>query len=82
MYHDPMKTITLNVSEPVYRSFREYAREHDRTTSELIREAMEDYRNERMRSRQSLRGLQPLSLGKVLRPLKSTDDLMEEMNHA
>ena len=81
-YLSCMKTITINVSEPVYSSFREYAHEHDRTTSELIREAMEDYRNERMRSRQTLRGLHPLSLGKVLRPLKTTDDLMEEMTNA
>ncbi len=39
-----MKTITINVSEPVYRDFQEYARRNDRTTSELIREAMEEYR--------------------------------------
>ena len=77
-----MKTITLNVSEPVYRAFRNYARQHDRTASELIREAMEDYRNERLRPRQTLRSLRPLSLGKVFRPLKTTDDLMEEMSHA
>jgi predicted transcriptional regulator len=82
MYVDNMKTITVNVSEPVYREFQEYAREHDRTASELIREALANYREDRMRPRQTLRGLRPLSLGKVLRPLKTTDDLMEEMNHA
>ena len=36
-----MKTITVNVSEPVYRDFQRFARERDRTASELIREAME-----------------------------------------
>lgn len=81
MYYRCMKTITFNVSEPVYRTFQEYAREHDRTTSELIREAMAVYCDERMQSRQTLRNLSPLSLGKVLRPLKANDDLMEEMIH-
>jgi hypothetical protein len=36
-----MKTITLNVSEPVYAGFQRYAREKDRPTSELLREAHE-----------------------------------------
>jgi predicted transcriptional regulator len=77
-----MKTITLNVSQPVYEAFQEYAREHDRTASELIREALAIYRDERMRPRQSLRGLPALSLGKVLRPMQPGDDLLEEMQHA
>jgi Arc/MetJ-type ribon-helix-helix transcriptional regulator len=74
-----MKTITVNVSEPVYRAFQQYGHEHDRTASELIREALAAYRDDKMRPRHSLRGLQPLSLGKVLRPLQSGDDLLEEM---
>ena len=79
MYVVCMKTITVNVSEPVYRAFQTYAHDHDRTASELIREALAAYCEERMRPRQSLRGLHPLSLGKVLRPLRAGDDLMEEM---
>lgn len=43
-----MKTITVNVSEPVYLDFQEYARQQDRTTSERIREAMEEYRSLKM----------------------------------
>ncbi len=74
-----MKTITVNVSEPVYRAFQEHARHSDRTTSELIREAMALYRDQCIRSRQSLRDLQPMSLGKVLRPLSADDDLLAEM---
>ena len=74
-----MKTITINVSEPVYRDFKEHARVCDRTTSELIREAMEVYRNERIRPKRSLRDLQPLSLGFVKRPMTGDDDLLEEM---
>lgn len=76
-----MRTITINVSEPVYESFQEYAERHDRTTSELIREAMAVYCETRMQSRQSIRDLPPLSLGQVLQPLTPDDDLLEEMRH-
>lgn len=74
-----MKTITVNVSEPVYRDFQEYARQRDRTTSELIREAMEAYRDRHIRPRFSLKELEPLSLGNVLKPLGPEDDLLGEM---
>lgn len=74
-----MKTITLNVSEGVYADFREHARREDRTTSELVREAMALYRDQRIRPRSSLRRLGALSLGQVLRPLSPGDDILEEM---
>lgn len=74
-----MKTITINVSEPVYGDFREYARRQDRPTSELIREAMALYRDQRIRPSGSLRDLRPLSLGEVLRPVAADDDLLGEM---
>lgn len=74
-----MKTITVNVSESVYKDFQEHARVSDRKTSELIREAMELYREERIRPRRSLGELQPLLLGKVKRPLSGKDDLLAEM---
>ncbi len=73
-----MKTITINVSEPVYRDFQQYAKVQDRPTSELIREAMALFRDERIRPRRSLRELEPLSLGRVLAPLGG-DDLLAEM---
>lgn len=73
-----MKAITVNVSETVYREFQEHARASDRTTSELIREAMELYSSERIRARRSLRELRPLSLGRLKRPL-GEDDLLGEM---
>ena len=74
-----MKTITVNVSETVYQSFQDHARSVDRPTSELIREAMEMYQRERIRPKLSLRDLQPLSLGKVLKPLGPDVDLLGEM---
>lgn len=74
-----MKTITINVSEPVYESFRRAAQRNDRPTSELIREAMEVYGRERLRRSGDLRDFQPLSLGQVLKVLDRDDDLQSEM---
>ena len=74
-----MKAITVNVSEPLYVEFQEYAKRHDRTTAELIREAMEAYRQRWAERRGSLRDLVPLDLGEVKRPLDRDDDLLEEM---
>ena len=77
-----MKTITINVSEPVYRDFRTYASAHDRTASELIRDAMEDYRERKILPRTSLAGIHPASVGRVLKPWSSRDDLLGEMLNA
>ena len=74
-----MKAITVNVSEPLYVEFQEYAKRHDRTTAELIREAMEAYRQRWAERRGSLRDLAPLDLGEVKRPLERDDDLLGEM---
>jgi len=74
-----MKTITINVSEPVYEDFRQASRRLDRPTSELIREAMELYRGERLRPAGDLRDFQPRSVGRVLKPLSPADDLLSEM---
>ena len=74
-----MKTVTINVSEPVYNSFMQHAKANDRTASELIREAMERYRNEVLTPQKSILHLAPISLGKILAPLGADDDLLEEM---
>jgi predicted transcriptional regulator len=74
-----MKTITINVSEPVYRDFQEFARRHDRTASEIIREAMEDYRFRKIHQRTSLKDIRPVSVGRVLRPFTGTEDILEEL---
>ncbi|MFN2323038.1 MAG: ribbon-helix-helix protein, CopG family [Trueperaceae bacterium] len=74
-----MKTITINVSEPVYAEFRTAARAMGRPTSELIREAMEAYRRDHLVARRDLTAWSPASLGGVLRPLRRDDDLLDEM---
>lgn len=74
-----MKTISINISEPVYEDFIDHARRTDRTAAELIREAMEMFRNQRIRPRTSLSALKPLHLGKTLRHLPRHDDLLGDM---
>ena len=74
-----MKAITINVSEPVYNTFQEYAKLQDRTASELIREAMELYKTEKIDRKKSIRDVQPVSAGKVLIPLTERTDFLEEM---
>ena len=74
-----MKTITINVSEPVYAEFQAAARAAGRPTSELIREAMELYRSSRLRPQGSLADFQPRSVGRVLSDLDQNDDLLDEM---
>lgn len=74
-----MKTITINVSEPVYEDFRQASRRLDRPTSELIREAMELYRSERLRPAGDLRDFRPRSVGRVLKTLARDEGLLAEM---
>ncbi len=74
-----MKTITVNVSEPVYENFKEYAKRVDRKTSELIREAMELYQQTRIHRKTTLRDRHAASVGGPIFPLTSEDDLLEEM---
>jgi predicted CopG family antitoxin len=74
-----MKTITINVSEPVYEDFQQYARKTDRKASELIREAMELYREQHMRRRTSLKDRRPISVGGPIRPITAEDDVLEGM---
>ncbi len=77
-----MKTITINVSEPVYADFRHASKRLDRPTSELIREAMEQYRTAHLQPRGDLRSFRPRSLGAVLAPLHAGDELLAEMLQA
>ena len=72
-----MKTITINVSEPVYVDFQRFARENDRTTSELIREAMDQYRDKKIQRSSSIVQSQPAHVGDILKPWKCREDLLE-----
>ena len=73
------KTITVNVSEPVYEEFRQYARKTERKASELIREAMEVYRQQHMGRRTSLRDRRPISVGGAIQAITAEDDILGGM---
>ena len=74
-----MKTITINVSEPVYRDFQRHAKLQDKLTEELIHQAMEEFRKQHIHPQTTLRDLRPSSVGRPLAPLRNTDDLLKEM---
>jgi Arc/MetJ-type ribon-helix-helix transcriptional regulator len=74
-----MKTITVNVSEPVYEDFQMFARKVDRKASELIREAMELYRQQYIHRSTSLKDRRPANVGGKIRPITQDDDLLGEM---
>ena len=75
-----MSTITIDVSDHVYRDFEDYAKRVDRTAPELIREAIELYREQRMMpKRLSLMEMPSFSVGEILKPLGPDDDLLGEM---
>jgi hypothetical protein len=74
-----MKTITINVSEPVYAEYRRAAAAMGRPTSELIREAMEAYRHSILTPRHDLSGFTQVSLGVTLKALEVEDDLLDDM---
>lgn len=74
-----MKTITINVSEPVYADFKRYAAQRDRPTSELIRESMEVYREMKIRPRRSLRDIRPASVGEVTQPWSGRANLVDDL---
>jgi hypothetical protein len=74
-----MKTITVNVSEPVYEEFLAFAGKTDRKASELIREAMELYRQLHIQRRTSLWDRRPTSVGGPIQAITGEDDLLEEM---
>lgn len=74
-----MRTITINVSDPVYQDFRAFARKRDRKASELIREAMEMYRQAHIQRRTSLRDRRPASVGGQIQPITGADDILGDM---
>lgn len=74
-----MKTITVNVSDPIYRDFSIYAKQVGNTASELIRRAMEDYHQRYILRKTTLRNRCPSSVGGPVQPIGRDEDLLGEM---
>ena len=74
-----MKAVTVHLDDPVYREFQKVARKTRRSTSELIREAMESYRRTLVKKQSSLAEAGPAaSVGKILTPWVGREDLLED----
>ena len=74
-----MKTITVNVSDPIYRDFTVYAKQVGNSASELIRRAMEDYHQRFILRKTTLRNRRPASVGGTVQPIGQEVDLLGEM---
>jgi predicted transcriptional regulator len=74
-----MKAVTIHLDDPVYREFQKMARKTKRSTSELIREAMETYRRTFVKKQASLAEACPAaSVGQILTPWSGREDLLED----
>jgi len=70
-----MKVVTIHVEEPVYRDFQKLARRAKRSTSDLIREAMENFRRSCKTPRTPLwQATEPASVGHILVPWAGRQD--------
>lgn len=73
-----MKVVTLHVDDQVYKNYQRMARRTKRSTSELIREAMENHQSKL--GKKSLRLFQvgaPASVGKISAPWSGREPLLE-----
>jgi predicted transcriptional regulator len=74
-----MKAVTVHLDDPVYREFQKVARKTNRSTSELIRDAMETYRRTFVKKQTSLAEACPAaSVGQILTPWTGREDLLED----
>jgi hypothetical protein len=74
-----MKTISLSVSEDDYEAFRRASSAQNRSIAQLIREAMELYRAEKLEARTPLHEI-PVLLGhRPLGSVPSRDEIYDEI---
>lgn len=76
-----MKTITVNVSDPIYRDFSVHAKQVGSSAAGLIRRAMEDYHQRFIVRPSTLRNRRPASAGGVVMPVEPEEDLLGEMRN-
>jgi len=73
-----MRAVTIHVDEPVYRDFQRLSRRAKRSTSDLIREAMENYRQKFSPVRIPLwQAAEPASVGKIKLPWLGREELAD-----
>jgi len=80
-----MTTITIQLPEAVVDDLQEYAKRTSRDADDVIREALENYRNQKsqlqessVKKTHSLLDHEPLDLGEILKPWSSRAELLED----
>ena len=72
-----MKVVTIHLDESVYQDFQKLAKRTKRSTSDLIREAMEQYKKQVLKNRRPIFETSvPASVGQVLQPWKGRGELV------
>ena len=74
-----MKTISVAVSESDYEAFRRAAQAQHRPIAQLIREAMENYRKDKLEQRAPLSDLPVLAGHSPLGPLPKRSTIYDEI---
>jgi hypothetical protein len=73
-----MKAVTIHLEETVYSEFQMLARKSKRSASELIREAMDLYRQKVKKNTCSLIDSPPAaSIGSVLQPWSNRSEMLD-----
>ncbi|MFZ4774694.1 MAG: ribbon-helix-helix protein, CopG family [Terrimicrobiaceae bacterium] len=73
-----MKAVTIHVEELVYRDFQKLARRTKRSTSELIREAMDNFRRSSGKPKTPLwQATKPASVGHIKIPWTGRENLAD-----
>ena len=75
-----MKSITVELTDPEFDFIQAYARQTQRQPQEVFREAVRKFFVSNPREKtQSLRDIKPVSVGTLLVPLNSREDLVGDM---
>lgn len=74
-----MKTVTIDIADPIYELFAEQARQSNRQPSELISEALGRYleHGERTNSSHSVLDIKSFPLGPPVRPWTTRAEMLE-----
>jgi Arc/MetJ-type ribon-helix-helix transcriptional regulator len=73
-----MKAVTIHLEESVYSDFQTLARKSKRSASELIREAMDLYRQKVKKNTHSLTDSPPAaSVGDILEPWSKRSEMLD-----
>ncbi|MDP0499249.1 MAG: hypothetical protein Q7P63_04030 [Verrucomicrobiota bacterium JB022] len=76
-----MKTMTLQMPDPVYEDIMVLSRDTGRSPGELVSEAMAAYRARMVQKPASLKNRRPTSVGGPIAPAYQDRDLLDEMRH-